>query len=112
MVDMNHISKVPKSVKPKGQPRGGSRKGKPNKVSSDIKQMLLEALSEAGGKAYFLRQAQENPSSFNTLIAKIIPAEVKQELTGKDGGPLESTVSIKHHPELSPEQWAATFGPK
>lgn len=68
--------------------RGGKRegagrtKGTPNKINSDIKQMLLEALSEAGGKAYFLRQAEENPSSFNTLIAKIIPAEVKQELSG------------------------------
>lgn len=60
----------------------GRKKGVPNKINADIKQMLLEALSEAGGKAYFLRQAEENPTSFNTLIAKIIPAEVKQELTG------------------------------
>ena len=66
----------------KGAKTGGRKKGSINKINSDIKQMLLEALNEAGGKAYFLRQAEENPTSFNTLIAKIIPAEVKQELTG------------------------------
>lgn len=94
--------------------RGGKRegagrtKGVPNKINADIKAMLLEALSEAGGKDYFLQQARDNPSSFNTLIAKIIPAEIKQELTGKDGGALETKVTIAP-PNLTVDEWLKKY---
>jgi hypothetical protein len=61
---------------------GGRKKGTPNKATAEIKDMLRQALDESGGVDYFKRQAIENPVSFNTLIAKIIPADVNAKLTG------------------------------
>lgn len=40
----------------KGQPKtGGRQKGTPNKLSGDVKAMVLAALDEAGGVAYLLQ---------------------------------------------------------
>lgn len=61
---------------------GGSRKGIPNKATADIKAMINNALTLAGGETYLLRQADENPVAFMGLIGKIIPKEVATELSG------------------------------
>ena len=61
---------------------GGSRKGIPNKATADIKAMINNALTLAGGEDYLLRQADENPVAFMGLIGKIIPKEVATELSG------------------------------
>lgn len=71
---------VPKSAARK--PPGGSRKGKPNKVTKELKDMILGALSDAGGQKYLEQQAKLNPAAFMTLIGKVLPLQV----TGKDGG--------------------------
>lgn len=36
---------------------GGSRKGVPNKLTADLKAMILGALDKAGGEKYLLTQA-------------------------------------------------------
>jgi hypothetical protein len=61
---------------------GGSRKGKPNKNTKALKDMILGALSDAGGQAYLLRQAELNPTAFMTLIGKVLPSDMKIETTG------------------------------
>jgi hypothetical protein len=61
---------------------GGRQKGTPNKATAEIRDMLRQALDESGGVEYFVKQAKENPVSFNTLIAKIIPADINAKLTG------------------------------
>lgn len=67
----------------KGHKKVGGRKvGTPNKATAEIRDMLRQALDESGGVDYFKKQAKDNPVSFNTLIAKIIPAEVNAKLTG------------------------------
>lgn len=63
---------------------GGSRKGVPNRLTADVKGMILQALDEAGGKDYLLAQAHGNPNAFLTLVGKVLP----KEMTGKDGEPL------------------------
>lgn len=66
-----------------GKRTGAGRKaGVGNKVTTEIKDMLRQALDESGGVAYFKKQAEENPVSFNTLIAKIIPADVHAKIAG------------------------------
>jgi hypothetical protein len=55
---------------------GGSRKGKPNKITADLKAMILGALSAAGGQAYLEQQAEKNPVAFMTLIGKVLPLQV------------------------------------
>jgi hypothetical protein len=37
-----------------------------------------------------MRQANEHPQAFLILLGKIIPAQVHAELTGRNGGPIES----------------------
>jgi len=69
-------STVPKSAV-KRKPPGGSRKGIPNKVTADLKAMILAALDQAGGEQYLLSQAHENPKAFLSLLGRVIPLQVQ-----------------------------------
>ena len=69
--------------------KGGSRLGKPNKVTTALKDMILGALDKAGGEAYLARQANENPASFLTLVGKVLPLQ----LAGHDGGAIQFILS-------------------
>lgn len=61
----------------KGQPKtGGRQKGTTNKLTADVKAMVLEALDKAGGVTYLLTQAQSNPNAFLTLVGKVLPMTV------------------------------------
>lgn len=73
----------------------GRPKGAPNKNTQAIKEMLLASLDNVGGQAYFQQQAIENPNAYMALIGKIIPAEVKKEITGADGGAIQHSVKLK-----------------
>ena len=65
----------------KGKPKtGGRAKGVPNKVNSDLKGMILTALSEVGGVKYLKEQAEENPTAFLGLVGKVLPKEVHIDL--------------------------------
>ena len=70
------LDKVTKSVGKKVMPKGGSRKGKPNKTTAAIKDMIDQALREAGGVAYLLKQSKENPTAFMGLVGKILPKDI------------------------------------
>lgn len=82
-------------IKNAGNRGRGRPKGAQNKNTGAIKDMLLASLDSVGGQAYFQRQAEENPNAFMALIAKIIPAEVKKEITGPDGGPVQHSIKVK-----------------
>lgn len=65
----------------KGKPKtGGRAKGVPNKVNSDLKGMILTALSDVGGERYLKAQAMENPTAFLGLVGKVLPKEVHIDL--------------------------------
>lgn len=59
-----------------GERRGGRQKGTPNKVTGALKDMILEALNEAGGMDYLVQQSEENPTAFLTLVGKVLPLQV------------------------------------
>ena len=61
----------------------GRPKGVPNKVTSDLKEMILGALAAQGGVKYLIRQSDENPAAFLTLVGKIIPKEVDATIAGQ-----------------------------
>lgn len=69
-----------------GKKTGGRKKGTPNKINKTIREMVVAALDEAGGKDYLLAQAKENPNAFLTLVGKVLPTQI----TGEGGGPVES----------------------
>lgn len=59
------------------KPEGSGRvKGQANKMSADIKNMIIGALNDAGGQAYLTIQARENPSAFMQLVGKILPKDI------------------------------------
>ena len=51
----------------------GRVKGVPNKLTKELKAMILGALDDAGGQAYLAQQAQDNPAAFMTLVGKVLP---------------------------------------
>lgn len=65
----------------KGKKTGGRRAGTPNKLTGELKDMILQALGDAGGVEYLKLQAADNPSAFLTLVGKVLPLQV-----GADGG--------------------------
>src|ERR1700736_4385937 len=66
---------------PGGNAGKGRPKGVPNKLTADIKEMIVGALRDAEGQAYLARQAEENPGAFMTLVGKVLP----MQLTGAEG---------------------------
>lgn len=61
----------------------GRPKGVKNKIPQEIKEMVCTALSLAGGTQYLVRQAEENPTAFLTLVRAIIPLTVNATHTVK-----------------------------
>lgn len=78
-----------------GTPKtGGRKKGTPNKVTRQLKEMILTALEEAhddGGIGYLKQQAKDHPSAFLTLVGKVLP----MTLAGDPSAPLVSTVTVQ-----------------
>ena len=66
-----------------GKNRGNAGKGRPrgslNRLNASLKEMILGALRDAGGRNWLAQQAQENPVAFMALLAKLLPLELKQE---------------------------------
>jgi hypothetical protein len=65
-----------------GERRGGRRKGTPNKTTKALKDMILQALDDAGGIGYLRKQADQNPSAFMTLVGKFLPQDIKAQHSG------------------------------
>jgi hypothetical protein len=75
---MQSVEKVSK----RGQPCGGSRKGRPNKITRTIKEEVLASLEMVGGRHYLARQAEENPPAYLSLLGKVARQQLQSELTG------------------------------
>lgn len=68
--------------KPKGLPKSGGRvKGTPNKLTAQVKEMILKALDEAGGVEYLVEQARLSPSAFLALVGKVLPLQVNADVS-------------------------------
>lgn len=86
---MTTTGTVPKTAK-RPQPKGGSRRGKPNKVTADLKDMIRTALDRAGGVDYLVDRALDpkTSGSFLSLLGKVLP----MTLAGDPNNPLTVTV--------------------
>ena len=93
---MSETEEVKKTKKKpfNGLPGPGRPKGVPNKQTKEIKEMLLQSLHDAGGAEYFRQLSESNSSAYASLLGKIIPAEVKNQITGADGGPVQHSVKV------------------
>lgn len=71
----------------------GNRKGVPNKNTAAIKDMILTALSNAGGAEYLERRANDprTAAAFLGLVGKVLPLQV----SGEGGGPIGLSLTVK-----------------
>src|SRR5262245_43331181 len=82
----------------KGHPKtGGRQKGTPNKLTVALKDAILQAANEAGGKeglvGYLTTQAVSQPSSFLALLGRVLPLTV----AGDKNSPLNMNGGVTEH---------------
>lgn len=57
-------------------PGSGRKKGTVNKHTAELKAMIEQALSDAGGVTYLVWAAKEEPSAFLALLGKTLPKDL------------------------------------
>ena len=79
----------------------GRPKGSHNKVTRELKDMILGALDKAGGVEYLQAKAETHPAAFLALVGKVLPLQV----TGDKDAPLTiKIVSVTTEQEQA-EAW-------
>jgi hypothetical protein len=63
-----------------GKPGPGRPKGSVNKTTAAIKEMVVQALDNAGGVDYLVTQSRDNPTAFLTLVGKVLPLQVAGDI--------------------------------
>lgn len=63
-----------------GKPGPGRPKGRRNKLTLALKDMILQSLANVGGAKYLEEQAHKQPAAYMALIGRVLPLQVK------DGG--------------------------
>lgn len=87
----------------KGKKTGGRQKGVTNKLTADVKEMVLAALTGVGGQEYLELQAMRNPQAFMSLLGKIMPSQI--DLNAKVSKTIITVVSfadLKYDEEGNP----------
>ena len=84
----------------------GRKAGTPNKITGDVKAMILGALEKAGGLNYLARQAEKNPAAFMSLVGRVLPLQVQAE-----GNATVSYVIRAPTPVESADEWLALHAP-
>jgi hypothetical protein len=85
---------APRGTRPpaagKGRPKGAR-----NKMTRALKDMILQALDDAGGQQYLAEQATKNPAAFMTLLGRVLPLT----LAGDASEPLTVCVTRYNSPD-------------
>lgn len=77
-----------------GKKFGGRKKGTPNKLTTSVKEAIVRAFDEVGGVSYLVKVANEDPKTFCTLLGRVIPTEVRADMTSSDGSMMPSRIEI------------------
>jgi len=70
-----------------GKKFGGRTKGTPNKLTTSVKEAILEAFDKVGGIEYLVDIAKDDPRTFCALLGRVLP--LVAEHSGPNGGPIE-----------------------
>ena len=90
---MNKLEKVENKSSYGGKREGSGRKpGVPNKLSSTVKENVIEVFDRIGGVEQMAVWATDNPNQFYNIYAKILPMQT--EISGADGSPLPLSIGI------------------
>ena len=87
------MSDTPKNSTKFGKGNPGKPKGAVSKNAAAIKDMILAALSEAGGVDYLVDRANDpkTAAAFLGLVGKVLPMQV----TGVDGDAIQTVTRIE-----------------
>ena len=58
----------------------GRRPGTPNRITAVVREAVLAAFDEVGGKDYLVQIARNEPKVFCALLARLVPTQVRAEL--------------------------------
>jgi len=62
-------------------PGPGRPKGSLNKITGNVKSMILGALDDLGGQTWLVEQAKADPRAFMSLLGRILPSEISLDAT-------------------------------
>lgn len=74
-------------------PGKGRPKGALNKTTRTLKNAIQKAFNEVGGSVWLVKLAKNDPRSFVALLGRLLPSEVKAEVSTK--GELKIVVNVK-----------------
>lgn len=77
-----------------GKKFGGRKKGTPNKNSLTVKESLKNVYERLGGDDAMLEWAAENPDEFYRHWIKMLPTEVRQDVTSSDGSMRPTVIEV------------------
>ena len=84
---------------------GAGRKiGAKNKLQTELKEMIITALSELGGVDYLKQQARDQPVAFLALLGKIVPREVSANVS------MDSDVTLSERLQAARERFNQATG--
>ena len=63
-----------------GRKHNGRQAGTKNKFTRDIKEQVLQAFEEAGGKEWFKLLMKTNPGAACGMLSKFIPTQIQAEV--------------------------------
>jgi hypothetical protein len=79
------------------RPGAGRKPGIPNKLTGELKEMILEAANRAGGAGgtvqYLQTQAAANPTAFMSLLGRVLPMTV--------GGDKDNPINVRQTIEIN-----------
>jgi hypothetical protein len=75
----------------KGEKKPNQGKRGPGRVTKELKEMVLEALSGVGGVQYLMDRAESHPGPFLSLLGRVLPMQV----AGDPANPLRATVTLE-----------------
>lgn len=59
---------------------GGSRKGIPNKVTTEVREAIHQAFDQLGGATYLVKVGKKSPGTFCKLLGMTLPKDVKLDV--------------------------------
>jgi hypothetical protein len=83
-----------------GKREGAGRKpGAPNRMTKDVRDAILTVADGLGGADQMLSWAKADPVNerifWSQIFPKLLPKEVKQEVSGPDGGAIDMNFTVK-----------------
>jgi hypothetical protein len=70
----------------------GRPKGSLNKITKDLREMMLSSLGKVGGEDYLCKLAKENPQTYGALLGKCMPQA--HTISGDPSNPLVSEIRV------------------